>query len=68
MKCNNIHTIGIPEGKEEEQRIEKLIEKIIMENYPNLRRDKVTQVQEAERFPIKMNTKRPTPRYNINKW
>ena len=26
MKCNNIHIIGIPERKEEEQRIENLFE------------------------------------------
>ena len=27
MKCNNIHIIGIPEGEEEEQGIEKLLKK-----------------------------------------
>ena len=42
MKCNNIHIIGIPE-EEEEQRIENLLEKVIMENFPNLMREKVTQ-------------------------
>ena len=30
-------------------------------------REKVTQVQEAPRVPIKMNPKRPTPRYIIIK-
>ena len=30
MKCNNIHIIGIPEGEEEEQGIEKLFEKVMM--------------------------------------
>ena len=28
MKCNNICIIGIPEGEEEEQEIEKLFEKV----------------------------------------
>ena len=41
MKCNNIHIIGIPEGKEEEQGIENLFEKVMMENFPNLMREKV---------------------------
>ena len=30
MKCNNICIIGIPEGQEEEQRIENLFEKVMM--------------------------------------
>ena len=42
MKGNNIHIIRIPEG-EEEQGIENLFEKVMMENFPNLRREKVTQ-------------------------
>ena len=45
MKCNNIRIIGIPEGEEEEQGIENLFEKVMMENFPNLMREKVTQVQ-----------------------
>ena len=36
MKHNNIHIIGIPEGEEEEQGIENLFEKVMMENNPNL--------------------------------
>ena len=39
-KCNNIHKIGIPEGGEEEQGIESLFEKVMMENFPNLMREK----------------------------
>ena len=37
------------------------------ENFPNLLREKVTQVQEAERVPIKRNPKKPTPRHIIIK-
>ena len=48
MKYNNIHIIGIPEGEEEEQGIENLFEKVMMENFPNLRREKVTQIQETQ--------------------
>ena len=50
MKHNNIRIIGIPEG-EEEQGIENLFEKVMMENFPNLRREKVTQIQETQRVP-----------------
>ena len=67
MKCNNIHTTEIPEGEEEEQRIETLFEKVKMENLPNLMREKVTQIQETQRVPIKSNPKRPTSRHIIIK-
>ena len=67
MKCNNICIIGIPEGEEEEQGIENLFEKVMMENFPNLRRKKVTQIQETQRVPSNRNPKRPTARHIINK-
>ena len=49
--------IGIPEGEEEEQGIENMFEKAMMENFPNLRREKVTQIQETQRVPSKRNPK-----------
>ena len=67
MKRNNIHIIGIPEGEEEEQGIQHLFEKVMMENFPNLRREKVTQIQETQRVPSKRNPKRPTARHIIIK-
>ena len=48
MKCDNIRIIGIPEVGEEEQGIENLFEKVMMENFPNLMREKVTQIQETQ--------------------
>ena len=38
-----------------------------MENFPNLRREKVTQIQGTQRVQIKSNTKRPTARHIIIK-
>ena len=67
MKHNNIHIIGIPEGEEEEQGTENLFEKVMMENFPNLMREKVTQIQETQRVPVNMNPKRPTSRHIIIK-
>ena len=67
MKHNNIHIIGIPEGEEGEQGIENLFEKVMMENFPNVRREKVTQIQETQRVPNKRNPKRPTARHIIVK-
>ena len=67
MKHSNIHMIGIPEGEEEEQGIENLFKKVMMENFLNLMREKFTQIQEAEKIPIKRNPKRPTSRHIIIK-
>ena len=67
MKCNNICIIGIPEGEEDDQGIENLFEKVMMENFPNLTREKVTQIQETQRVPIKRNPKKPTSRHIIIK-
>ena len=64
MKRNNIRIIGIPEGEEEEQGIENLFEKVMMENFPNLIREKVTHIQKTQRVPNKRNPNRPTARHH----
>ena len=39
----------------------------MMENYPNLMREKVTQIQETQRVPSKRKPNRPTSRHVIIK-
>ena len=39
LKCPNIRIIGVPEGEEEEQKIENLFEQIMKENFPNLAKE-----------------------------
>ena len=58
-KHNNIRIIGIQEVEEGEQGIENLFEREMKENFPNLMREKVTQIQETQRVPSKRNPKRP---------
>ena len=65
MKHNNSHKIEIL--GEEEQGIENLFEKVMMENFPNLMREKLTQIQETQRVPVKRNPKRPTSKHIIIK-
>ena len=49
LKRSNIQIIGVPEGEEEEQKIENLVEQI-MENFPNLAKEvDLHEVQEAQR-------------------
>ena len=66
MKCNNIHIIGIPEG-EEEQGIENLFEKVMMENFLILMKEKLIQIQGTQRVPTKRTSKRPTSRHIVIK-
>ena len=56
----------IAEGKQSKQRIENLLEEMT-ENFLNLAKEKVTQVQETQRVPNKLDPKRPTLRHIIIK-
>ena len=39
FKHSNIWIIGVPEGEEEEQEMENLLEKIMKKNFPNLAKE-----------------------------
>ena len=53
FKYSNIWIIGVPEGEEEEQEFENLLEQIIKENFPNLAKEidfqEVQEAQESQR-------------------
>ena len=52
FKCSNIRIIGVPEGEEEEQKIENLFEQIIKENFPNLVKEiDFQEVHGAQKVP-----------------
>ena len=64
LKRSNIRLIGVPEGEEEEQKIENLFEQIMKENFPNLAKEiDFWEVQEAQRAPKKLDPRRNTPRH-----
>ena len=48
IKCTNIQIIGVPEEEEQKKWYEKIFEEIIMENFPNMEKELVNQVQEAQ--------------------
>ena len=66
IKCTNIQIIGVPE-EEKKKGSEKIFEEIIVKNFPNMGKEIVNQVQEAQRVPYRINPKRNTPRHIIIK-
>ena len=47
-KCTNIRIIGVPEEEEKKKGSEKIFEEFIVENFLNMGKEIVTQVQEAQ--------------------
>ena len=45
----------------------KFFEEIIVGNFPNMEKEIVNQVQEAERVPYRINTRRNTPQHILIK-
>ena len=44
IKCTNIWIIGVPEEEEKKKGTEKILEEIIVENFPNMGKEIVNQV------------------------
>ena len=60
IRCTNIQIIGVPEEKK--KGYEKIFEGIRVENFPNVEKETVNQVQEAQRVPHRRNPRRNLPR------
>ena len=60
----NICIIGVPEGEEREKGPEKILEEIIAENFPNMGKEIVSQVQEAQRVPGRKEPEEDTETHN----
>jgi len=57
----------VPEGEEREKGTEKIVQEIIAENFPNMGKEPLTQIQEAQRVLYKINSRRNTPRHILIK-
>ena len=55
IKNTNIQIIGVPEEEEKNKGYEKIFEEIIFENFPNMEKEIVNQVQETQRVPYRIN-------------
>ena len=67
IKHTNIRIIGVLEEEEKKKGYEKNLEEIVVENFPNMEKGIVYQVQEAQRVPYRINPRRNTPRYILIK-
>ena len=66
VKRPNIRIIGVAEEDKKKDH-EKILEEIIVENFPKMGKEIITQVQETQRVPNKINPRRNTPRYILIK-
>ena len=65
IKCTNIQIIGVPEEEEKNKGYDKIFEEIIVENFPNMEKEIVNQVQE-EQSPIEDKPKEKHTETHIN--
>ena len=55
------------EEEEKNKGCEKMFEEIIVEDFPNMGKEIVNQVQEVQRVPYRINPRRNTPRHILIK-
>ena len=67
IKCTNVPIIGVPEEEQKKKGTEKIFKEIIVENFPNMGKEIVSQVQEAQRVPYMINPRRNMPRHIVIK-
>ena len=54
-KHHNIEIIGVPEEEDKKKGYEKILEEIIVENFPKIGKEIITQGQETQRVPNRIN-------------
>ena len=62
VKHPNIWIIGVTEEKDKKKGHKKILEEIIIENFPKMGKEIATQVQETQTVPNRINWRQNTPR------
>ena len=65
VKCSNIRITGVPEEEDKKKDHEKILEEIIVENFPKMGKEIITQVQETQ-SPKQDKPKAKHPKTHIN--
>ena len=67
VKHPNIRIIDVPKEEDKKKGNEKIFEEIIVENFPKMGKEIVTQVQETQRVPNRINPRQNTSRHILIK-
>ena len=67
VECPNIRIKGVPEEEDNKKDDEKILEEIIVENFPKMGKEIATQVQETQRVPNRVKPSQNTPRHILIK-
>ena len=67
IKCSDIRIIGVPEEEDKKKDHEKILEEKIIENFPKMGKEIITQVQETQRVPNRINSRQNIPRHILIK-
>ena len=63
----NIQMMGVPEEEDKKKGHEKILEEIIVEDFPKMEKEIHTQVQETQRVPNRNNPRQKNPRHILIK-
>ena len=67
VSCYNIRIIGVPKEEDKKKDHEKILEEIIVENFPKMGKEIITQVQETQKVPNRINLRWNTLRHVLIK-
>ena len=67
VKRPNIQIIGVPVEEDKKKDHEKILEEIIVENFPKMVKKIITHVQETQRVPNRINPRRKMARHMLIK-
>ena len=67
VKCPNIRIIGVPKEDDKKKGNEKILEKTTVQNFSKMGKEIITQVQEIQRVPNRINPRQNTPRHILIK-
>ena len=62
VKRPNIWIIGVPEEEDKKKDHEKILKEVILENFPKMGKEIITQAQETQRVPKRINPRQNTQR------
>ena len=63
VKHTNIQIIGVSEEKDKKKGHKTILEEIIVETFPKMRKEIATQVQKTQRVQNRINPRQNTPRH-----